>query len=293
MTRRDVRDRSPAFRLAGNGSAITPSRMRATKEPIGAMRIVAAPFHFPDIGTISSGVLKTRDDLILRLGRAPLPSPIQWRISDGLTPYQDALAAMEARAAAVADGTAPELVWLLEHPPLYTAGTSAKRQELLHPRFPVHWTGRGGQFTYHGPGQRVAYVMLDLKRRGPDVRRFVASLEEWIIRTLAAYNVAGERREDRIGVWVRRPDKGAGREDKIAAIGIRLKRWVSLHGIALNVDPDLSHFSGIVPCGIAEPRYGVTSLVDLGLPVTMTDVDAALRGAFESVFPTSVVAEHA
>ena len=227
---------------------------------------------------------RTRDDLITGLDRAPLPCPIEWRISDGLTPYEDALAAMEARAAAVAGGTAPELAWLLEHPPLYTAGTSAKPQELLHPRFPVHWTGRGGQFTYHGPGQRVAYVMLDLKGRGRDVRRFVAGLEEWIIRTLAAFNVVGERREDRVGVWVPRPDQGAGREDKIAAIGIRLKRWVSLHGVALNVDPDLSHFSGIVPCGIAEPRYGVTSLVDLGVPVTMADVDIALRSAFESVF---------
>jgi lipoyl(octanoyl) transferase len=245
---------------------------------------VAPPFHFPDIGTISCGVHTTRDDLITGLDRAPLPSPVEWRISDGLTPYEDALAVMEARANAVAEGKAPELVWLLEHPPLYTGGTSAKPQELLHPRFPVYWTGRGGQFTYHGPGQRVAYVMLDLKRRGPDVRRFVANLEEWIIRTLAAFNVAGERREDRVGVWVRRPDKGASREDKIAAIGIRLKRWVSLHGIALNVDPDLSHFSGIVPCGIVEPRYGVTSLVDLGLPATMADVDIALRSAFEGVF---------
>jgi lipoyl(octanoyl) transferase len=229
-------------------------------------------------------VLTTRDNLITGLDRATLPSPVEWRISDGLTPYADALAVMEARAAPVADGTARELVWLLEHPPLYTAGTSAKPQELLDPRFPVHSTGRGGQFTYHGPGQRVAYVMLDLKRRGPDVRRFVASLEEWIVRTLAALNVVGERREDRIGVWVRRPDKGAGREDKIAAIGIRLKRWVSLHGIALNVDPDLSHFSGIVPCGIVEPRYGVTSLVDLGLTVAMSDVDIVLRSAFEGVF---------
>jgi lipoyl(octanoyl) transferase len=264
--------------------------MPATKDPIGAMRGGGGAVPFPDVATISCGVLKTRDDLILGLDRGPLPCPVEWRVTDGLTPYEEALAAMEARAAAVAEGTAPELVWLLEHPPLYTAGTSAKAQELLHPRFPVHWTGRGGQFTYHGPGQRVAYVMLDLKRRGPDVRRFVASLEEWNIRTLASFNVAGEQREGRIGVWVRRPDKGAGREDKIAAIGIRLKRWVSLHGIALNVDPDLSHFSGIVPCGIAEPRYGVTSLVDLGLPVVMADVDNALRRAFEGVFGKSVTA---
>jgi lipoyl(octanoyl) transferase len=258
--------------------------MRLRKNRSGRCEAVAAPFHFPDIGTISFGVHTTRDDLITGLDRAPLPSPVEWQISDGLTPYEEALAVMEARASAVAEGKAPELVWLLEHPPLYTAGTSAKPQQLLHPRFPVHWTGRGGQFTYHGPGQRVAYVMLDLKRRGPDVRRFVAGLEEWIIRTLAAFNVVGERREDRVGVWVRRPDKGAGREDKIAAIGIRLKRWVSLHGIALNVEPDLSHYCGIVPCGIAEPRYGVTSLVDLGLPVAMANVDIALRSAFEGVF---------
>ena len=162
---------------------------------------------------------------------------------------------------------APEQVWLLEHPPLYTAGTSAKPEELIEARFPVHQTGRGGQFTYHGPGQRVAYVMLDLNRRKPDVRAFVATLEEWIIRTLAAFNVRGERRDDRIGVWVRRPDKGDGYEDKIAAIGIRVRKWVTLHGIALNVEPELSHFSGIVPCGVSEQRYGVTSLADLGLPV--------------------------
>ena len=165
-------------------------------------------------------------------------------------PYEAALAAMDARAAAIADGTAPELVWLLEHPPLYTAGTSAKADELIAARFPVHAAGRGGQVTYHGPGQRVVYLMLDLKRRGPDVRRFVTTLEEWIIRTLAHFNVVGERREDRIGVWVRRPDKGSGREDKIAAIGIRIKRWVTLHGVALNIDCDLSHYAGIVPCGV-------------------------------------------
>jgi lipoyl(octanoyl) transferase len=215
-------------------------------------------------------------------------APVEWRVSDGLVPYDTALAVMEARAAAVADGSA-ELVWLLEHPPLYTAGTSARAADLIEARFPVHAAGRGGQFTYHGPGQRVAYVMLNLKRRAPDVRRFVATLEEWIIRTLGAFNVRGERREDRIGVWVARPDRGEGREDKIAAIGIRLKRWVSLHGIALNVDPDLSHFSGIVPCGVADARYGVTSLVDLGLPVTMAEVDIALRAEFEGLFgPTEV-----
>jgi len=217
---------------------------------------------------------------------------VEWRISAGPVPYEAALALMDERAAAIAAGTARELVWLLEHPPLYTAGTSAKPQELVEARFPVHWSGRGGQFTYHGPGQRVAYVMLDLKRRGPDVRRFVATLEEWIIRTLAAFNVTGERRADRIGVWVRRPDKGAGHEDKIAAIGVRIKRWVTLHGIALNVDCELAHYGGIVPCGVAEPRYGVTSLTDLGLPLAMTDVDVALRTTFHELFGgTELVAQ--
>jgi len=196
---------------------------------------------------------------------------------------------MEARAAAIAQGAARELVWLLEHPPLYTAGTSAQAGDLVEARFPVHETGRGGQFTYHGPGQRVVYLMLDLKHRSPDVRRYVATLEEWLIRTLDAFNVRGARREDRIGVWVRRPDKGAGYEDKIAAIGIRLKRWVSLHGIALNVDPDLSHFSGIVPCGVADPRYGVTSLIDLGHTVTMPEVDMVLRREFEALFGATEV----
>jgi lipoyl(octanoyl) transferase len=195
---------------------------------------------------------------------------------------------MEGRAAAIADGTASELIWLIEHPPLYTAGTSAKPADLLAERFPVHAAGRGGQFTYHGPGQRVAYVMLDLNRRGPDIRRFVATLEEWIIRSLAALNIAGGRRDDRIGVWVRRPDKGAEHEDKIAAIGIRVKRWVSLHGIALNVDCDLSHFAGIVSCGVTDPRYGITSLLDLGVPVSMAEVDMVLRQEFEPLFgPTT------
>ena len=226
----------------------------------------------------------------MTLGVQPAPgqAPVQWRVDDALVPYQTALAVMDDRAAAIADGTASELVWLIEHPPLYTAGTSARPGDLIVERFPVHAAGRGGQFTYHGPGQRVAYVMLDLKRRGPDIRRFVATLEEWIIRSLAAFDVAGERRDDRIGVWVRRPDKGADHEDKIAAIGIRVKRWVSLHGIALNVDCDLSHFAGIVPCGIADARYGVTSLLDLGLPVTMAQVDAVLRRQFEPLFgPTA------
>ena len=191
---------------------------------------------------------------------------------------------MEARAAEIAAGRANELVWLLEHPPLYSAGTSANPADLIEARFPVYESGRGGQLTYHGPGQRVAYVMLDLKRRGPDVRRFVVTLEEWIIRSLAALSVRAERREDRIGVWVRRDEKGEGCEDKIAAIGIRVKQWVTLHGMALNVDPHLSHFFGIVPCGVSEKRYGVTSLADLGVPVSMTDVDIILRREFTLLF---------
>jgi lipoyl(octanoyl) transferase len=225
-----------------------------------------------------------RQDLDLTAFLAPPRHEVEWWISDSLVPYPEAVAAMEARVADIAAGAAPELVWLLEHPPLYTAGTSGKASDLRQPRFPLYSTGRGGQLTYHGPGQRVGYVMLDLKRRRPDVRAYVASLEEWIIRTLSAFNVRGERREDRVGVWVRRPDKGDGFEDKIAAIGVRLKRWVSLHGIAVNVEPDLSHFDAIVPCGVSDPRFGVTSLVDLGHPVTMADVDLALRQAFAEVF---------
>jgi lipoyl(octanoyl) transferase len=220
-----------------------------------------------------------------------LPAPAgaaEWRLSHGPVPYEAALACMNERVAAIAAGAAPELVWLLEHPPLYTAGTSADPADLIEPRFPVFEAGRGGQMTYHGPGQRVAYVMLDLKRRGPDVRRFVATLEEWIIRTLAAFNVRGERREDRIGVWVHRPEKGDGCEDKIAAIGIRVRQWVTLHGMALNVEPNLSHFSGIVPCGVSEQRYGVTSLADLGLPVSMPEVDSVLRREFEALFGATV-----
>ena len=210
--------------------------------------------------------------------------PAEWRVSGGSVGYDEALAVMAARAAAIARGDAPELIWLLVHPALYTAGTSARSEELIEARFPVHTAGRGGQFTYHGPGQRVGYVMLDLKRRAPDVRRFVASLEEWIIRTLSAFNIRGERRDDRVGVWVRRPDKGEGFEDKIAAIGVRVQRWVTLHGFALNVAPDLSHFSGIVPCGVSEPRYGVTSLADLGSTASMSQVDGTLRAEFSGLF---------
>ncbi|MBS3647268.1 lipoyl(octanoyl) transferase LipB [Pseudaminobacter sp. 19-2017] len=219
---------------------------------------------------------------------APGSAPVTWRVEPGLTPYDQALEFMELRAAAIRDGSADELVWLVEHPPLYTAGTSARREDLVEPdRFPVFDAGRGGEYTYHGPGQRVAYVMLDLKRRREDVRAFVAALEDWIIAALASFNIRGERREDRVGVWVVRPGRppqpnGAPAEDKIAAIGIRLRRWVSFHGIAVNVEPDLSHFSGIVPCGIS--GHGVTSLVDLGLPVTMSDFDVALKASFEKVF---------
>lgn len=218
--------------------------------------------------------------------------PVRWLISDGLTTYPDALALMETEAARIAAGEADELVWLLEHPPLYTAGTSAKPEDLVSPdRFDVFETGRGGEYTYHGPGQRVAYVMLDLKRRRPDVRAFVSALEAVIIATLESMNVRGERREDRVGVWVRRPEKprlndGAVAEDKIAAIGIRLRKWVSFHGLSLNVDPELTHFDGIVPCGVK--AHGVTSLEDLGLPVPMHEVDIRLRAAFETVFGPTI-----
>jgi lipoyl(octanoyl) transferase len=203
---------------------------------------------------------------------------VEWRVGRGLTLYPEAVAVMEERAAAIAEGAAPELVWLVEHPPIYTAGTSAKEADLLDARFPVFKTGRGGQFTYHGPGQRVGYVMLNLKERKADVRAFVHDLEEWLIRTLSQFNVKGERREGRVGIWVAR----AGREDKIAAIGVRVRRWVSFHGVSLNVDPDLTHFSGIVPCGVSD--HGVTSLHDLGLPLTMADVDVALKQSFNDAF---------
>lgn len=229
-------------------------------------------------------VVNIRNELSFGLPATPGGVPVEWRVSDAPVAYDAALAAMSERAAAIAAGRAAELVWLLEHPPLYTAGTSARPEDVREARFPVFEAGRGGQMTYHGPGQRVAYAMIDLRRRGPDVRRFVATLEEWLIRTLAAFNVIGERREDRIGVWVRRPDKGNGCEDKIAAIGIRVKQWVTLHGVSLNVDPDLSHFSGIVPCGVSEQRYGVTSLADLGHIVTMAEVDMVLRREFTGLF---------
>lgn len=214
---------------------------------------------------------------------------VEWTTLGGLAPYAETLAAMEARAAAIAEGRADEAIWLLEHPPLYTAGTSARIEDLTDPnRFPVHTAGRGGQYTYHGPGQRVVYTMLDLNRRGRDVRCFVRHLENWVIDTLAEFNIRGEIRPGRVGVWVVRPDRpanadGTPAEDKIAAIGIKLRRWVSFHGISINVEPDLSHFAGIVPCGIRD--HGVTSLVDLGLPVTMDDLDTALRRTFGRHFP--------
>jgi lipoyl(octanoyl) transferase len=216
-------------------------------------------------------------------------APVEWRISDTLVPYADAVAFMDARVAAIAAGTAQELIWLLEHPALYTAGTSARAADLVRACFPVHNSGRGGQFTYHGPGQRVIYVMLDLNRRKPDLRAFVRALEDWIIAALRAFEVKGERRADRIGVWVSRPEKARGNngeiaEDKIAAIGIRVRRWVSFHGISLNVAPDLTHYSGIVPCGISAAHFGVTSLRDLGLKVGMSEVDLALAREFEPIF---------
>lgn len=216
--------------------------------------------------------------------------PVDWAISDTYVDYEQALKVMSDRAAAIRNGEANELVWLLEHPSLYTAGTSARNEDLLNPNaLPVFRTARGGQFTYHGPGQRVAYVMLDLETRGRDIRDFITRLELWLIKTLGQFNVTGEIRRDRVGIWVRRPSKGHEVEDKIAAIGLRVSRWVSSHGIALNVDPDLSQFRGIVPCGIRD--HGVTSMADLGLPVTIYDVDVALRSSFEHVFgPTRRVA---
>lgn len=228
-----------------------------------------------------------RDRLGPSFFAAPGAPPVEWRVSDEPVPYEDAVAAMETRAAAIAEGTAPELVWLLEHPPLYTAGTSARREDLVEPdRLPVFPSGRGGQYTYHGPGQRIGYAMLDLKRRRPDLRAYVAALEAWLIATLDRFGVAGERREDRVGVWVRRPGRGVGAEDKIAAIGVRVKRWVTLHGVSLNVEPDLAHYAGIVPCGVRD--HGVTSLADLGRIASTAEVEMAMRETFEAIFgPTT------
>ena len=208
---------------------------------------------------------------------------VEWIISDTPVDYQQAVTRMETRVADILRGHAPELIWLLEHPALYTAGTSARSEDLLTPdRFPVHKTGRGGQYTYHGPGQRVVYVMLDLKRFNGDVRAYVFTLEDWVIDTLAQFNIKGERRQGRIGIWVARPDKRPGRDDKIAALGIRVRKWISYHGLAINLDPDLDHFSGITPCGISD--HGTTSLTDLGIPAMMSDLDIALRESFERIF---------
>lgn len=232
--------------------------------------------------------MSQRDALETRFFAGEGNPPVRWRVSDGLTLYPEAVELMEHEAELIAAGNASELIWLVEHPPLYTAGTSARSEDLVAPdRFEVFASGRGGEYTYHGPGQRVVYVMIDLKRRRQDVRAFVSALEAVIIGTLESMNVTGERREDRVGVWVRRPDKprltdGTIAEDKIAAIGIRLRKWVSFHGLSLNVDPDLEHFSGIVPCGVRV--HGVTSLVDLGLPIPMHEADIRLREAFEEVF---------
>ncbi|MBJ3784167.1 lipoyl(octanoyl) transferase LipB [Devosia sediminis] len=216
---------------------------------------------------------------------------VEWRIFDAPLDYELALRMMDERVAAIAAGTAPEAVWLLEHPPLYTSGTSARPEDLLNPRFPVFPAGRGGQYTYHGPGQRVAYVMLDLTRRGRDVRCLVQGLEQWVIDTLEAHNIRGERREGRVGVWVPRPNKGLAREDKIAAIGVRVRKWITFHGISLNVTPNLSHYDGIVPCGITD--QGVTSFEDLGLLVTLPEVDSILRARFEAIFGPTSLAIHA
>src|SRR5690242_13918551 len=259
---------------------VVPSTTVMSTATLSSVATFASCLSFPHLRTNARSpwygerVVNARNSLIVGLPPAAGAAPVDWLAGDSPVAYDRAVAVMEARAAAISDGAAAELVWLLEHPPLYTAGTSARSADVLDERFPVYESGRGGQLTYHGPGQRVAYTMLDLKHRSPDVRRFVATLEEWIIRTLRALDVRGERREDRVGVWIARPDKGEGFEDKIAAIGIRVRHWVTLHGIALNVAPDLSHFSGIVPCGVNENRFGVTSLSDLGIDASMHDVDA-------------------
>jgi lipoyl(octanoyl) transferase len=275
----DVTNRSR--RNKGCGPSIIPIAL-GSGGPLGAYP--AAEGCFSRGHHYHQAVVNARNDLIAGLAPPRDSTPVEWRESERLVAYEAAVSCMQARAAAISEGSARELVWLLEHPPIYTAGTSAKAPHLIEARFPVHASGRGGQFTYHGPGQRIAYVMLDLALRGQDLRRFVATLEEWIIRTLAVFGVTGERREQRIGVWVRRPEQGRDREDKIAAIGVRLRRWVTLHGIAINVSCDLSHYTGIVPCGVAEPSYGVTSLADLGVPATLAEVDAVLQSQFQLLF---------
>lgn len=278
--------RTPTFlaELFGSHGSVFPDPFRIAMVPLLAFRCPDAPMPAsPD----------PRHTDVAGLRPAIGSPPVEWVVADGRAPYLEAVAAMESYVARMVAGAVPERVWLVEHPPLYTAGTSARDADLRAARFPVHGTGRGGQYTYHGPGQRVAYAMLDLNRRRRDVRAFVAALESWIIGALARMNVRGERREDRVGVWVARPDKAPGldgspAEDKIAAIGIRLRRWVSYHGIAVNVDSDLDHFGGIVPCGIASSQHGVTSLVDLGHTISMSEFDVLLRRAFEDVFgPTA------
>lgn len=234
--------------------------------------------------------MNKRDDIVAGINwRSSSPAPVKWEITSDLVPYPQAVERMEVLVQLIHEQKEPERVWLLEHPPLYTAGTSASNNDLKDPqRFPVYATGRGGQYTYHGPGQRVAYVMLDLNRRKRDVRAFVAALEQWLINTVGEFNIPSERREERVGIWVPRPDKGDDVEDKIAAIGIRLRKWVTFHGISLNVEPDLEHFSGIVACGVE--KHGQTSLVDLGLPIAMFDADIALQRCFEEIFgPVEVV----
>ncbi|WP_328590471.1 lipoyl(octanoyl) transferase LipB [Mesobaculum littorinae] len=283
--RRDVKGESRGICHPG---AVTPDDVTPTPPNAPPNTLPARPLAPSRAGwsDAPAGFVATTRER--RAGRKKGQGMVEWRISDGLTEYDTALSEMEARAAAIAEGTADELIWLLEHPPLYTAGTSARREDLTDPdRFPVFEARRGGQYTYHGPGQRVAYVMLDLNRRGRDLRRFVAAMEAWVIAALAEFNVDGQIREGRVGVWVDRPEKpalpdGTPREDKIAAIGVRVRRWVTFHGLSVNVEPDLSHFEGIVPCGIR--GHGVTSLVDLGLPVTMEDLDAALRRQFDGAF---------
>ena len=279
------------FKMVRSGGLEPPrvlphSDLNAARLPIPPRPLV---LQAGKCGTHRRAVLRCQegnDPLSNEGQRGYLRPMVEWIITDGLTDYEDALAFMEARVAGIIDGTADECIWLLEHPPLYTAGTSAKPADLIDPnRFPVYEARRGGEYTYHGPGQRVVYVMLDVGRRGRDVRAFVKNLETWVIATLATFNVKGEIREGRVGVWVERPEKpcqpdGRPAEDKIAALGIRLRKWVSFHGLSINVEPDLSHFNGIVPCGISD--HGVTSLIDLGLPVTMADVDIALRQTFRA-----------
>ena len=256
--------------------------------PLDPQAQLGDKYKMNEIGSQSSRLTVQPPQSLLH----PAGHAVEWLISDTPVPYDVAVARLEAHVEAMISHQALERVWLLEHPPLYTSGTSANRSDLLEARFPVFETGRGGQLTYHGPGQRVGYVMLDLRARGQDLRRFIACLEGWIIESLAQLNIKGERREDRVGVWVKRPGKGKSHEDKIAAIGIRVRHWVTFHGISINIDPDLSHFAGIVPCGVANPDFGVTSLTDLGHLMLMSEADSILRSVFEKIFgPTRTIQE--